>query len=92
MYELLTIQQLAAISVTRQGAVFEVNNSTNPDSPMWQQISHVHLGCDILSADDYDCDGHCLVTLHIVPIEDGDPTRWHMTAEQALSTQFRVIG
>jgi hypothetical protein len=73
-------------------AVFEVNNSTRVGEPYWQRITHVTAGCDAGTAEDYDCAGDCVVTLHLVPPEDGAAEVWHMTAEQAaVPNRFQQV-
>ena len=72
-------------------AGFEVNNSTRVGEPYWQRITRVTAGCDAETAGDYDCAGDCVVTLHLVPPEDGAAEVWHMTAGQADRVQFQRV-
>lgn len=88
----LSLAQKTTTELLHPDAVFQVNNSTGRNEPYWQTLTAVQIGCDVDSADDYDCDGGCIVTLHVVPgWEDGSPDRWHLTAAQARRAQFRRV-
>jgi hypothetical protein len=89
------------LATSTLGGRFEVNNCGNtPELPYWQPIENVMIGCDEDTAEDYECDGLCVVTLVIArPAEYPTDTgfdefglaRWHMSVADTMTAQFREV-